>query len=107
MQDKIKKRIQELVPSVMPRCERCEMVVPIGSDFCKDGLAHLVQQRKITLAVVLMAIQKLFREGTLQGGYNNTIIAFGDTAWRWNLEKDNYDDQTQETRDFIGVILGL
>lgn len=53
----------------------------------------------ITLAVVLRAI-----------GKNMTDIykapdAKIDTMYKWNLEHDNYDDQSQETKDFIGSLL--
>jgi hypothetical protein len=93
----IKKRIQELCPDVMPMCERCENAVPITSDFCKDGLTHLIQQRRITLAVVLRAIgDKKLRK---------------DDAWEivclWNLEHDNFDQQSDECKQFIGSLLGI
>lgn len=93
--DPIKQKIQELCPDVME------------PKFFDLPEATVKMQKIITLAVVLRAIQKLFREGTLQGGYNNTILAFGDTAWRWNLEHDNYDAQTRETQLFIGSLLNI
>lgn len=106
MEDKTKAKIQELCPDVMPTCERCENAVPITSDFCKDGLAHLIQQRRITLAVVLRAMSKV---GVMTRGANAliNIIDVNAPDIRWNLEHDNYDQQSEETKRFIGELLGV
>ena len=51
----------------------------------------------ITLSVVLRAI----------GMENWTTYNISYLLHRWNLLKDNYDDQTEETKRFIGGLLGV
>jgi hypothetical protein len=76
MTDPIKQRIQELVPEVME----------LAPDFAFGS--------PITLAVVLRAIDKL------------RYVNWDTFRNRWNLVKDNYDEQTQKTKEFIGSLLG-
>lgn len=63
--------------------------------------------RPITLADVLRAIKDKYMKGTLQkeGEFKNGTEWFGEIAWDWNLAKDNLDDQSPETIDFLTSVL--
>ena len=88
--------------------------------------------KPITLAVVVMAIKTLVCKrckgagGTLGsgGGYSEcedcggdkydlpedftgTEFELGDILHFWNLSKDNFNDQSKETKTFIGGLLGI
>lgn len=136
MNDPIKSRIQELVPETEAQADlhyALEALVMMYEQYCGDyghqfmsagenacavleyfdlfspdeaGRGKVKFPRNytspITLAVVLRAIAKAnahvateFRE------------VFTDVVGRWNLAKDNYDDQTKETQAFIGRLLGV
>jgi hypothetical protein len=58
----------------------------------------------ITLAVVLRAIGYDTQKVILTADDNYKI---GKIVRRWNLTNDNYDDQTEETKKFIGSLLGV
>lgn len=91
--DPIKKRIQELCPDVMEYDSICP------NPDCGVGF-----ENKITLAVVLRAIEKIYYEldiYTKDAHYKT----FGDLISLWNLEQDNYDQQSGECKQFIGSLL--
>lgn len=61
----------------------------------------------ITLSVVLRAIGIDDKTtGTMDKWRESAAMAL-DILARWNLTKDNYDDQTEETKKFIGSLLGV
>jgi hypothetical protein len=105
MTDPIKAKIQELCPDVI-RPEIC--VIP------DCNMHHCI--KKITLAVVLRAILKAnprsymvdivgnFWEWTSMDTAPKELGGIGAT---WNLEHDNYDQQTEECKRFIGSLLGV
>jgi len=129
------KRIQELVPSIMELEFGCEVEEKpaFGSSMrhdtfnggkvfkivCKDNSGnwlyltdggfgrekedkilnwHTILGKPITLAVVLLAIEaKMNMKAGNRGG---ELIEL------WNLTKDNFNDQSEETKTFIGGLLG-
>lgn len=76
----------------------------------RDKIVELVPDCNgvIGLCVVLRAINK--HVGDLYADTLGFIFwfepAYGPDK-RWNLEQDNYDAQSQETKDFIGTLLGV
>ncbi len=97
MTDKIKKKIQELVPDVMSR----NISVIIPAPF--KGLINYRDDR-ITLAVVLRAIKKS-KKISAKKWFEAVDHLVGRA--QWNLELDSWDDQTKETQQFIGQLLGV
>ena len=106
MTDLAKKRIQDLVPEVMD-----------GEINIRNGKGRLQkiegwQPRPIPLAVVLRAIQNS-GHWALCGVANNQLVleelgTIGEGRFHyWNLAKDNYDEQSQETKDFIGSLIQI
>lgn len=94
MIDKTKARIQELVP-----------------DLKIETQWHGDRWLSITLAVVLRAILEAATPGILLGLHGDKTVSIqnendGEYCC-WNLAKDDYDDQTQEMKDFIGKLLGI
>ena len=115
------KRIQELVPSVMDLEFGCEVLY--GSDFggaeqkvtlgnpyaVKDGKVFNpwngddtddlleILGKPITLSVALMAIEAKMKMKSGNRG--------GELIMLWNLSKDNFNDQSEETKTFIGGLL--
>lgn len=72
-----------------------------------DDNALEILGRPITLADVLLAIKKQNPEWRPDDFFKATgsiILPFYDISW--DLTK-SYDDQSQETKDFIGSILGV
>jgi len=62
--------------------------------------------KPITLAVILLAIHKVSDnnfyvsyEGNMVDGTDETIYS------TWNLSKDNFNDQSEETKTFIGELI--
>lgn len=84
--DKIKAKIQELCPEIKQRCN--------GGSPCLCEI--------ILLSDVLRAIKKSKPE-TYPAEWQRLLHSFTD----WNLKKDSYDDQTEETKGFIGSLLGV
>lgn len=85
--DPIKAKIQELMPDVM--------------------LSANPAKWTITIAVVLRAIEKKYRgDGFALMSSNGWLSMRGKAHCRWDLEKD-YDQQSEETRTFIGKLLGV
>lgn len=96
--DKIKAKIIELCPDVMEAKHCCD-----DHTYC-DGFSD------ITLAVVLRAIPLAY---LTRGDNGQAFIKIRDVAYRpndggceWNLLK-NYDNQTKETQQCIGQLLGI
>lgn len=74
----IKQKIRELVPDA-------------GETF---GLAVVLR------AIIEQDLEKLFPDEKYPFTKASAL-----TVAHWNLEHDNYDDQSQETKDFIGSLL--
>jgi hypothetical protein len=94
MTDPIKARIQSLCPDIMTSVSPTNAAADNGYEILGSP---------ITLAVLLRATVK--KKGSLQ-----SVIYDGDAEEllkSWNLAKDNYDDQTKETQEFIGSLLGV
>lgn len=121
MKDKTKERIIELVPEVIEKYDRC-MGCGYGFDHCKMGKNCPLGEKElpIALAVVLRAI------GTRKEGARLTVDEFGffllngdqqyvrikdapqfSKSAKWNLSQDNYDQQSEECKRFIGSLLGV
>ena len=64
-----------------------------------------ISTERITLAVVLRAIMKAKFDGNQYDAMGSKSAA--DICRLWILDSDNYDDQTEETKRFIGNLLGL
>lgn len=60
----------------------------------------------ITLAVTLRALAKV---GTVTKGANAliNIIDVNAPDIRWKLDRDNWDEQSVETKEYIGTLLGI
>lgn len=132
MKDKTKAKIQELVPEVMELKFGCSIAKRgytmkyIGADngqtcFLMDigGLLFVdkvgdveILGSPITLAVVLraiyeaMEIKRYLTKGYFSGDRINPYEAnILDAVAFWDPKHDNYDDQTQETKDFLATLL--
>jgi hypothetical protein len=134
--DKVKAKIQELCPDVMELREGCQVAAGIHSlphtiygyddeervfmaylnkPFPKDLQANSfydcefgigaenveILGSRITLAVVLRAMKK---SNTVQYHWEEMVL---DKPHSWNLEHDNYDQQSEECKQFIGSLLGV
>jgi len=108
MTEKAKQRIQELVPEVKGVCGEHDYH-HVGCVSCN------INRKTITLTIVLRAIEKVAK-GTsyfvdTQGDFHEWFAPKGRldlrTVTYWNLAKDNYDDQSDETKRFIGMLLGV
>ena len=71
--------------------------------------------KPITLAVVLMALNESKNRSFVycieikkwvETESNNAVRLFYIIATSWNLSKDNFNDQSEETKTFIGGLLG-
>jgi hypothetical protein len=96
--DKVKAKIQELVPSKLWRytCDHC----PCG----------LVIEESPSLAVVLRAIEQntiVYGDLPVKMQLLNVQKKYGEVAGHWNLAHDVYDDQSEECKQFIGSLLGV
>jgi hypothetical protein len=58
----------------------------------------------ITLAVVLRA---MFVHTNEKGQHTIRDTEFTEVIWRWKWAKDNYDQQSDEAKAFIGILLGV
>jgi len=127
------KRIQELVPSVMEIEEGC--IIRGGGIIMAEGCVYWntpegvfaydnadgfededVLGKPITLAVVLRALDESKNRSFVycieikkwvETESNNAVKLFYIIATSWNLSKDNFNDQTEETKTFIGGLLGI
>lgn len=94
--DPIKAKIQELCPDVMATHE------------CNCPSAEDIVGFPITLAVVLRAIPKKGKtvkindEGTFFTGVSDEM-----KSAVWDLKHDNYDQQSEECKQFIGSLLNV
>ena len=115
--EKTIKRIQELVPS-MVEYYKDSLYVPVREGAGKDAYYEVydfidenMQYVPITLAVALMAILKHNEPDSEEQGLKleSDIVSLvkGHFGYKgWNLSKDNFNDQSEETKTFIGVLLG-
>ena len=126
------KRIQELVPeSIGEDLYRCNRVWEAWQMNTMSEDDFEIISQPITLAVVVMAIKTLICKrcrgtgGTLGAGlgysecgdcggdkydlpedFAGTEFELGDILHFWELSKDNFNDQSEETKSFIGGLLG-
>jgi len=130
------KRIQKLVPSVMALEFGCEifregagreifisrfgneysvcrlnnngLFLPITLPFPPESQRFEIIGKPITLAVILLAldINSTDSRWKIIVGCNFMRIQFGESFSLWNLSKDNFNDQSEETKTFIGGLLG-
>jgi hypothetical protein len=115
MTDPTKAKIQELCPGVMD-CQVCGSNV-IHNSVCMNCRDTVVVGSPITLAVVLRAIKALKEDNAIEFGVRadgHFLMDFcektawvdgGETPVIWNLEHDNYDQQSEECKQFIGSLL--
>ena len=124
------KRIQSLVPSVMALEFGCEVegwkrkgVRGVDKVICKnkEGMIQVLMcddrqlcawqyvsnnlkilGKPITISIVLMAIEES-RDVWLGFELRNQQLILLEY---WNLSKDNFNDQSEETKTFIGGLLG-
>ena len=61
--------------------------------------------KPITLSVVMLAIEVKYRGDLLETVASNAWFHFGSTRGFWNLSEDNFNDQSEETKTFIGGLL--
>lgn len=128
MEDKIKKRLQELCPDVM-RSNNCICGHWIGCHTKAHVISKTDLEREavdypclhcicrfyhaggspITLAVVLQAIAKNTPKLTINLHNGRLFIPKKNIGSHlaWDLEHDNYDNQTKETQLFVGSLLGV
>ena len=129
--DETIKRIQELVPSIMDLEFGCEILtkekystseklvsmivtcVCVGQrevdtthykDLSYDDVITILG-KPITLAVVLRAIEVKYRGDLFATVASNGWFHLGSKRGFWNLSKDNFNDQADETKTFIGGLL--
>ncbi len=136
MNDPIKAKIQELCPDVMElkrgtqvyikdtrtRFEGETVVVdylPIEEVVWYDAGRNLNSVEKsavkeilgspITLAVVLRAIANYPKAPYAIKSNGSWLGKWGEykNKYNWNLEHDNYDQQSEECKQFIGSLLGV
>ena len=65
--------------------------------------------KPITISIVLRAIgesSQHFEYITFSNEYISMVYKKSDKLIQWNLSKDNFNDQSEETKTFIGVLLG-
>ena len=87
-------------------------------EFVDDGDGYYFDNinllgKPITLAVILLAIGKQLDEDAWEVAINSDgqfIKDWGEnkhemTDYYWNLSKDNFNDQSEETKTFIGNLL--
>ena len=87
-----------------------------GSLFSTNGLKNIkILGKPITLAVVLLAIEissntasNFFfsKDGEVPDERYSVNIGLLRIMYHWNLSKDNFNDQSEETKTFIGGLLG-
>lgn len=94
MEDKVKAKIIELCPDVM---EDQSIFKAVGGTLIK-------QETPITLAVVLRAMLAHTNE---KGEHTINDKEFNEVVWHWKWAKDNYDQQSEECKQFIGQLLGV
>ena len=95
----LKTRINELVPETMEPCSNQHPQV--------DVYHHNGHSIPITLEHVLIAIEKVRKElmrATMQA--DSLVVEMGDKHMVWHLPK-SLSDQSQETWDFLGEVLGV
>ena len=99
--------------------DECEVLVSSKTDISIQGKTELLIHytisnleiigKPITLSVVLLALQekhKAFVLVSLYGLFHKRVgvqqhIYLG----KWDLTKDNFNDQSEETKTFIGVLI--
>lgn len=54
--ERLREECNKRLPERTPKCVRCENIVPKHSDFCRDGLAHLIENRPLSITDVLRVL---------------------------------------------------
>lgn len=79
--------------------------------FHENGKEWKILGSPITLAVVLRAIRNaghgIYGKGSSGGDDKGNWFFINDSKHAWNLEHDNYDQQSEECKQFIGSLLGV
>ena len=75
-------------------------IIKIMTQEILDNEKYTILGKPITLAVVLLAIEKKNK-----AKLELTVTEWGDVLGFWNLSKDNFNDQSDETKEFIGELL--
>ena len=72
-----------------------------------DIVSFEIIGKPITIAVVLLAIDINSTDSRWKiiVGCNFMRIQFGESYALWNLSKDNFNDQSEETKTFIGELI--
>ena len=108
------KRIQELVPeSIGEDLYRCNRVWEAWQMNTMSEDDFEIISQPITLAVVFQAIEynktevelSIFANKILIGHYEKPNQEGYYTKCYWELSKDNFNDQSEETKSFIGGLL--
>ena len=124
------KRIQELVPDVMKlefgcefmyegkKCTFIQSSIKDYIDFLEEDAVAVqtapaewiekdikILGKPITLAVVMRAIDKKHEGALFATLASNGWLHFGSKRTFWNLSQDNFNDQSDETKAFIGELL--
>ena len=79
----------------------------VGGAFSLEKPKNIIGH-PITLAIVLLALDINSTDSRWKIGVscNFMRIQFGESFALWNLSKDNFNDQSEETKSFIGGLLG-
>jgi len=115
------KRIQELVPDLGEDLYRCNRVWEAWQMRTMSEYDFEVVDKPITIAVIMLAIATEYNPKNTSTFLN--IDSNGEFCWTtttdlrggtmkiiepiisWNLSKDNFNDQSEETKTFIGELL--
>lgn len=106
MTDLIKAKIIALVPDITAGCYAHNPTLQTHTDIPADVECDC----DITLAIVLRAIgngSDLSEYDIARDALTTRRFRPYERVVRWNLEHDNYDAQSQETKDFIGILLNV
>lgn len=100
MPDPIRDKLLSLVPDILTRNVSCIPPAPFS------GLINF-RDETIRLSDVLQAIKKMKRKVPVTVSEEGDILdtETGAVAF-WYLERDSYDLQSEETKQFIGTLLG-
>ena len=71
---------------------------------------HTILGKPITLAVFLMAVNSLGEDTIIVDSFGNIkfqdeLVGIVYEEYVWDLSKDNFNDQSEETKTFIGGLL--
>lgn len=112
MTDKVKAKIIELVLDVTAGCYVHHAVLMTQGITATQKMPPNVEcDCDIGIAVVLRAIRNaghgIYGKGSSGGDDKGNWFFINDSKHAWNLEHDNYDQQSEECKQFIGSFLGV